>query len=121
MSNPDTFLTDERRAVLRGEYEGSENVERTHKSRIRERARSALNELQDVADSPHISNHDVFEPKEVGNLLFYILRDPGHYGPDPGLTEEPPEEVKQYRDAVLAQLFKQIAKYGDFEVGRYDG
>lgn len=120
MGDPDAFLTDERRAVLTGEYDGTESVRRTHQSRIRARARSAIQELTEVAQSPHIDNRDIFDPEEIGTLLFYILRDPRQVDPSAGGLVEPSEETQQYRDAILAQLWKQIAKYGEFDAGRLD-
>jgi len=63
------FLTDERRAVLHNEYEGKDNTERTHKSRIRARSKKALEELAEVAQSPHIDNKNALPPEKVATLL----------------------------------------------------
>ena len=82
MSEPDTFLTDERRAVLRGEYGGAENVERTHRSRIKARSQSALSELIEVAGSEEIDNAEVFDPKQIRALLTTILYKGGLVDPD---------------------------------------
>lgn len=63
------FLTDARRAVLKGEYDGRDSNERTHRSNIRHRSQLALNELIEVAQSPHIDNQETLPPEQVGKLL----------------------------------------------------
>lgn len=103
----DTFLTDERRAVLNGEYDGAENVERTHRSRIKSRARSAVGELIEVARSEEIENRDVFDPKQVGLLLGLLVDDPAVM-PAGGLTNKPtdlsvPDRHIKYRNAVHSE------------------
>lgn len=67
------FLTDERRKVLAGDYEGPDATKRSHKSRIRSRARLALEELTEVAESPVIDSRDVFDPEDVRKLLQAIM------------------------------------------------
>lgn len=98
VSKPDTFLTDERRAVLNGEYDGTENVERTHKSRIKARSQSALSELIEVAESEEIDNAEVFDPKQIRTLLTTIL----YKG---GLIEPEYQHVSDaYRNAMYFEL-----------------
>jgi hypothetical protein len=118
----DVFLTDKRTDVLNREYEGSESVRRTHESRIRQRARTAISELIEVADSPVIDNADVFEPEEVGRLLAAILSDPSQMptagglivedaeeseAPDDVVTEMP-ESLRQYRQRVAGEASRPI-------------
>lgn len=67
------FLTDTRRSVLEGDYEGKDNYRRAHETRIRKKTRIALNELIEVAESPQIRNEDVFDPADVRTLLEAIL------------------------------------------------
>jgi len=74
---PDAFLTEKRRAVLEGRFEGSDGVERTHKSRIRARSRSALSELLEVAASPEVDNADVFDPELIHALLRALMMGSG--------------------------------------------
>lgn len=70
------FLTDKRRAVLEGEAdELADATIRNHKSRIRTRARIALEELTEVAMSDEIDNDDIFTPQQLDTLLRAILGD----------------------------------------------
>jgi hypothetical protein len=121
----DAFLTDRRREILDGatadDMDIASATHRQHRAAIKRQSRAALNELTQVAQSVEISNHDVFNPETIGTLLFYILRDPVHVEPpvEGGLVE-PPEDVQNYRNAVVGQLFRQAGKYGEFDVGRFD-
>lgn len=68
------FLTDERRKVLEGDADHlTEESERVIKSRIRVRARMALEELTEVAQSPVIKTESVFEPDDVRRLVIALL------------------------------------------------
>jgi hypothetical protein len=128
MSEPNAFLTDERRAVLAGDYDGSESVERTHKSRIRQRARSAIEELIEVAQSPVIENSDVFSPSQIGTLLFWIMHDPAETTtPSGGLLglgihedTEYSDDFIQYQRAVHSEVAQEIMKIDHPEQGRFD-
>jgi len=115
VSEPNTFLTDSRRAVLAGEYEGAENTERTHRSRIRSRGRTAIEELTEVAQSPEIDNADVFDPEAVGRLLFWILNDP-HKWTDVetgGLVDagDLPDSYAEFRNSVYVEADQQLRKF----------
>lgn len=70
------FLTDTRRKVLRGEYDGADSTERMHHTRIRRIARGAIEELIEVAASEPISNEDVFDPEQIYSLLLTLLDGP---------------------------------------------
>ncbi len=70
------FLTDRRREVLNGEFQGNPETLSSHKSRIRTRSRMALSELVEVAQSPEIHNSDVFEPEQVDLFIESILNGP---------------------------------------------
>ena len=119
---PDTFLTESRREVLAGEWDGEPSTERSKKSQIRTRARAAVGELIEVAQSPEIENSDVFEPEEVGRLLAAILNDPSQMPTTGGLivedaeeTEAPddvvtemPESLRQYRQRVAGEASRPI-------------
>jgi hypothetical protein len=112
------FLTDSRRAVLEGEYDGAENTKRTHKSRIRDRGRTALAELIEVAQSAEIDNADVFDPEQVGALLFWILNDPSYVDDLDGDTGGPitdllPDDRAAYRGAVYVQAHQQLQQFDD--------
>ena len=69
------FLTEARREVLADEFEGEDSTRGSHKSRIRTRARMALNELIEVAESDEIANEDVFDPRLIRRLLFAVFGD----------------------------------------------
>ena len=71
------FLTEKRRKVLDGTDELSDSSRTVEKSRIRKRARMALRELEEVAQSDQIENRSIFEPEGVGRLLFWIQQDAG--------------------------------------------
>lgn len=71
------FLTEKRREVLAGTDELSDDSRTVEKSRIRKRARMALRELEEVAQSDEIENRTVFGEEEVSRLLFWIQQDSG--------------------------------------------
>lgn len=102
---PDTFLTESRREVLAGEWDGEPSTERSKKSHIRTRARSAVGELIEVARSEEINNADVFEPAEVGTLLYWILNDPSETHEAEGLVEDSGKDVEtEYRQRVAGEV-----------------
>lgn len=135
VSETDTFLTDERRAVLSGEYDGAANVERTHKSRIRSRGRSALAELIEVAQSTEIENRSIFGPEEIGTLLYWVLNDPALFpveqrggligtadDPPEGVSEEAytkiPEGLQQYRREIHSEAAQELLRIDHPERGK---
>jgi len=67
------LLTDKREKVLNGEYEGKDAALRNQKSRLRDSARTALNELIAVAASPEIENSEVFAPNNVARLIDALM------------------------------------------------
>lgn len=67
------FLTEARRAVLDGTTDREGNSLAVEKSRIRERARLAVEELIAVAASPEIENSDVFEPNDLARLIDALM------------------------------------------------
>lgn len=70
------FLTDHRRNVLNGDHDLTDNSLANEKSRIRHRARMAISELQEVAQSSEIENSSVFDPKALAYLIQWVLLDP---------------------------------------------
>lgn len=108
------FLTDERRDVLNGDYDGKANTERTHKSRIRSRSKTALHELTEMAKSPHIDHTEVLKPDDVFQFLRAILTpDHTHHRTDEfgGLSDPDAttEDFENYSNAMYVQLNKFIA------------
>ena len=67
------FLTDTRREVLAGEFEGEDSTLESHKSRIRTRSRMALDELIEVAKSDEIEDDTVFNPTNIAHLLSALM------------------------------------------------
>lgn len=82
------FLTDKRRDVLNGTSDWSESSIGVEKSKIKKRARMALNELIAVAGSSRIDNEDVFQSEQIELLLTYLLG--GRIG---GIVTEPEEPL----------------------------
>jgi len=68
------FLTDRRREFLEGEYDLSRSKDRHLKKSLNDSTKTALEELIEVAQSPHIDNHEVFEPAQVAQLVEAVLR-----------------------------------------------
>jgi hypothetical protein len=90
------ILTDKRREVLEGTYEGTESTRQSHRSNIRTRSKEALHELIEVAESDEVANHEVFTPEVIERLLRAIM------GPRetirPRWDYEDASMVKQLRD-----------------------
>jgi len=112
----DAFLTDERRAVLNGEYDGAANTERTHKSRIRARSRQAIEELIEVAQSPEIDNGDVFDPDDLARLVDALMA-PREATITPrwnyGGTPDEFRDEYDYQLALWGRLDHTLRGYGD--------
>jgi len=104
------FLTGKRREVLAGTDELSDDSRPVEKSRIRTRARMALRELEEVAQSDEIENRTVFGEEEVGRLLYWILQDPGSVR-ETTTEEDPWDAAKPYTDA-----HKQYIRNAHFEI-----
>ena len=114
-SETPAFLTDDRRAVLRGEYDGDPAVERTHRSRIRSRARTALQELIEVAESDAIDNADVFEPNDLARLVHALMTPPDGLTPRWGYDGDPADyrDRYAYQFALHGRLNHALDGYGD--------
>lgn len=68
------FLTEKRRKLLQGDRDDlTEQSTINEKSRVRTRARLAVDELIEVAESDEIENSTVFDPEDVERLLRAIL------------------------------------------------
>lgn len=115
MEETPAFLTETRRDILNGEYTGQEGTERSHKSKIKARSRTALQELIEVAQSPEIDNSDIFEPDDLARLVDALMV------PDGGLTprwnfEGSPESFRaeyQYQIGLHARLRHSLNGYDD--------
>lgn len=102
MSDETVFLTDERRDVLHGEYEGADSTKRAHKSNIRSRTRTALDELIEVAASPAIDNSDVFDTEQVYTLISILLGGRGGlvHGEETPTAKEVREKVDHHKSSA---------------------
>lgn len=135
MNRQNIFLTETRRAVLDGESDLAESSITNEKSRIRTRARAALNELIEVAQSDEIENASVFEPEKLGNLMFWILNDPSQFDQfgglvapegeeidvDEGAVSRYTEQLASYRRNVYAEVDGPLRSVRHPERGRFDG
>jgi hypothetical protein len=117
------LLTDERRDVLAGEYEGSGAALRNQKSRIRQSGDTALRELIEIADSPHVDQMEVFDQKLVAELVHTLVKPnwEHHYTeaePGPGQhgsTKERTDEWRAYRSGLLLALAEVVINEPDPE------
>jgi len=131
----DLFLTENRRDVLDGASEWSAASITTEKSRIRSKAGAALAELIEVAQSTEIENRSVFDPGEVGTLLYWILNDPALFpveqrgglvgtadGPPEGVSKEAytkiPDSLQQYRREIHSEAAQELLRIDHPERGR---
>jgi hypothetical protein len=122
MNRQNIFLTDTRRDVLEGESDLSGGSLANEKSRIRTRARAAIDELIEVAQSEEIENASIFGPEKVGTLLFWITMDPSEI--DHGGLVEPTamasDEFQYYRQHVAGQVAPSIMSIRNPNRGRFD-
>lgn len=106
MAEPNTFLTEDRQAVLHDNYDGSSSTERVHRRNIKKRSQSALQELTEVAQSPHIDNSEVFDPSDVHALLTALLTPPSYTNPMTGEIPDADDDFLAYRDRMYVQIDK---------------
>ena len=119
------FLSESRRNILDGTTEWADSSVTTEKSRIRGNAKTALDELTEIAQSPEIENRSVFDPEEIGTLLYWILNDPakmGEFGGLIGTSDEPPEgvpeeaytkvpeDLQQYRREIHSEAAQELLR-----------
>lgn len=110
------FLTDSRRDVLNGVDELTDQSRYNAKSRIRQRARMALQELIEVAASPEIDNADVLEPNVLARLLDAAMVPQGTtITPRWNFDGDPAEyrDTYRYQLALHGRLDHALDGYGD--------
>lgn len=122
------FLTENRREVLDGTTDWTEDSVTVEKSRIRSKADIALNELTEIAQSAEIENHSVFDPEQIGMLLYWILNDPATMVSGGLITphEDVPDEAgptytdrhQQYRQNVHSEAAQELLRMDYPERGR---
>jgi len=124
------FLTDSRRDVLEGNADHlSDDSLINAKSRIRTRARLALDELIEVAASPAIDNESVFEPDEVYTLISILLGGRGGVVHSEGDVSEEwevedapyPKEIREQYDDYKMKAWKPDEDYAQELYVRIDG
>lgn len=112
------ILTDARRDAL-SDYNPDDANHRGHKSKTKQRAEVAFDELIEVAASPVVENPDVFPPEKVRHLLVYLLAGSGGLvgdDVDTGIRAWSPSP--EYRNALYGEITRaQLA----FEVGAEPG
>lgn len=114
------ILTDNRRDVLEGRSDWSDDAIINEKSRIRNKSRTALDELIEVAQSNRIENRSVFDPEQVGMLLFWILNDPamiddgGLLGAGDDVDEASkatiPDNLQRYQQEVHSEAAQELLR-----------
>ena len=129
------ILTENRRDVLDGQSDWSDGAIINEKTRIRKRSRTALDELIEVAQSSEIENRSVFNPEQIGTLLYWILNDPAllpvaDHGGLTGTDDEPPEgvpedaylkipeELQEYRQEVHSEAAQELLRVDHPERGK---
>ena len=97
-NSPKAFLTETRKGVLDGDWEGSDSTHRSHKSDIRQKSKAAIEELIEVAESREIDNKQVFDPEQIRHLLVAIAQ-PG------GLVEDEYEHAsEEFRNELYFEV-----------------
>lgn len=105
--NPHSFLTDTHRAVLSGNWEGSDSTLRSHKSEIRKRSKAALQDLIAVANSAEIDNESrvgenrLFDPQDLRALVTSVVA-------RGGLQSEQYEHVSE---AYQNEVYKEVNRF----------
>lgn len=122
------ILTDSRREVLAGKSDWSNDAIINEKSRIRSKSRTALDELMTIAQSTEIENRSVFDPEQVGTLLFWILNDPamiedgGLIGANDDAPDRAqatiPDQLRTYRQNIHSEAAQELLRIDHPERGR---
>lgn len=109
------FLTDARRDVLNGEFDGKEITKRSQKSKIRTRSRLAIDELIDVFESDEIDNTKSFDPEQIARLIRALMPHPDEIESFPEYDGTAEEHTNEYSwlYTLLHQIQREVA-YGHF-------
>lgn len=104
------FLTEKRRDVLNGEYEGSDAALRNQKSRLKKSANTALDEVIAVAASGAIENdEELFHPDQIYRLLSALTTELNTFQDADGEPMNPDgpyyrEVDRAYRNEILRRI-----------------
>ena len=113
------FLTENRREVLNGTSDWADASISNERSRIKNRAETALDELIEVAASPAIDNEDVFDPETVYTLISILLNGSG--GLSHGDEIPHPDEVREQYDSYRSIAWKPREDYSQSLYFKIDG
>jgi len=107
------FLTDSRRDVLKGTSDLTDQSLYNAKSRIRTRARLALDELIEVAASDEIDNADIFTEQQIQVLISNLLFGSGGLigGDVAGNLPEAWDPDPEYAHSVYTTLNTQLRQF----------
>lgn len=96
------FLTDRRRELLTGEYDGSDSARRNMVTNLRKDSRAALSDLTEVAESDEIDTSEVIDPIALAELVDAVFGEiePLAEADDPDAHHE----RYRYQDRVYDQL-----------------
>lgn len=100
------FLTDSRRDVLEGDSDLSDQSLLNAKSRIRVRARLALEELIEVAESSEIDNAEIFEPEQMARLVAAVISPPSEQITPRYTFDGDPEEYREQYEYPMAVTWR---------------
>jgi len=123
------LLTDRRKDLLEGEYDKDDPSDRMVLSRFQRSTETAVDELIQIAENPHVDHSEMIQREQVVKLLRAILTPPPEHVNSGGLIrikheDEPPkdppqaelsEEFQQYQDGILADISQLIIeeRYND--------
>lgn len=107
------LLTEKREELLEGNYDSGDNADRMAKSRLHSSTNTAIQELVKIAESPYISNSEVFDPDDIFRLLRALLIPSNNEITDEasaliGADAEVTDEYRAFNDRLRMQMAKLI-------------
>lgn len=106
------FLTNRRREFLNGDYDLEKAKDRQLKKAIKDSSHAAVEELIEVAESPHIDTRDVFKTDKIRQLLEAIFT-PDEYTSLVYPSNEAPDDWLNYHDRLYVQTDDLMHRYRD--------
>jgi hypothetical protein len=105
------LLNEKREDLISGGYDSDDPTERNRKSRLKQSADVAFDELIEVARSPVIDSREVFEPDDVARLLRALLMPSPKHTSGGGLVF--PNNDADIDDATVADIDDDYQRYMD--------
>lgn len=107
------ILTERREELLSGEYDPDDSADRMAKSRLKNSAETALDELTQIAKNPHIDQTDIFDPDDVFRFLRAVkMPTQDHLEPDEFVNipsrDKYTDEFAAYTDRLQLQMSKLV-------------